>query len=653
MFMKKGLVLSLFLAAGLIGPNLATGAEENEKVMEKVVVTAGRVEEKAKNVTQAVTVISREEIEKYQYTDLGLMLRNYGVQVNSYSGSDSLSQFSLRGLRTPLFGQDVNSPILVMIDGRRAGTTNISMIPVVGVERVEIIRGPASVQYGASAIGGVVNIITKRGKDLQIAAEAGMGSWNSGKTMAGASGSFGPWDFSGGFSWQTTADDYTTGNNRRYRNTRLDNRYAYIVNTGLTFFDEHRIGASFTGVTSDRMGQPNDLAHNTLTPFTERDNNAVDFVYDGGYKEYGLSWKLRYFNAIDNYLSDGDPANPQFRSNANTKGSQAQINFSKGFLSLTAGLDWLSSDYRPDNDSRSEYDNLAGFILAKAMFFEERLILSAGLRYDDYTLRYEDKERKLDNVAPSFGLAVRPLDWLTLRGNYGEGFRIPAAQEVTGYSSTYMGWTTVYQGNPDLKPEKGSGWDAGFEVDYKALNLSGTYFQIDYDNKIATRPFGAGFQYYNIGGQTRYRGLEGQASVDVAQFFDWPFTLRLYGNITHLLTYDDDSGKQLRNVSDTSIGYGLNLLHPAAGLSADLRFTYFGYQNDLEYDPVTWASRPVRHGGQTTADFFISKTLWNWENAGTLSIKGEIRNIFNTDYSTIWGYPMPGRSFYIGLRYDY
>lgn len=654
--MKRLVAAAIIVACAGAAPPVAVAREEVEK-LPGVIVTADRIEEDAKNVTKFVTVIPREEIEKNQYQDLGRMLGNYGVQVSGYSPTESFSQIAIRGMRTTLFGDDVTSPILVLIDGRRAGTTNVSMIPMVSIERIEIIRGPASVQYGASAVGGVVNVITKRGgENLKVSAEAGLGSWETWRTQAGISGTEGPFDFAGGISWMTADRDYKTGDGRRYRNTEMDYRTAYAMNTGLTFLEEHRLGLSLLGVRSEKMGNPGDINYNTLTPTTDRSNHSVDVTYDGGSKKHGLSWKTRYYSVSDRYLWEDPPtAFSRSKTEGNTQGTQAQLSFSKGFLTLTGGVDWSNNEYRVVGSSNSEYDSLGGFLLAKAAFFDEKLILSSGLRYDDYTLKYEGRERSLDNVAPSVGLAWHAMEWLTLRGNYGESYRVPAAKEVTGFSSPgwgpYPGFT--YHGNSGLDPEKGKGWDAGFETAYKGFSFGLNYFQTDYENKIATRSYGSGSdrQYYNIDGTTKYRGIEGQAGYDLGEVFGWEFVLRPYASLTHLLKYEDETGRTLQNVRNTDLAYGVNFRYPSIGLEADLRFIYLGHQKETDFNSANYDE--LRTGGKTTADFFISKTIWNAEEAGTLSIKGEIRNLFDVNYETILGYPMPGRSYYIGLRYDY
>lgn len=645
----------IWVMAAAAPASVAT-ARESATTMEKVVVTAGRTEEKAANVTQAVTVISREEIEKHQYQDLGRMLRNYGVSVNSYTANESLSQISIRGIKTPLLDDPMTSPVLVLIDGRRAGTANVSMIPMVSIDHIEIIRGPAAVQYGTSAVGGVVNIILKRGgEDPHLTLEAGGGSWDTWKTQAGASGSFQALDFAGGVSWLTVGRDYKTGDGRTYPNTEINSRTAYALNLGWNFLEEQRLGVTLLGLENDKMGNYSALDSpwgGTPRAYTDRSNHSVDVAYDGGHSDYGLQWKLRYFNTRDKYRYEDPASFYHSTAQSNNQGSQVQASWTRGLFTLTGGVDWLDNDYRAhQNQSKSQVENVAGFLLGKAVLLDERIILSAGLRYDDYTLKFEDKERDLDNTSFSVGAAWHALDWLTFRANWGESYRVPTGMEVAGYRDPSFG--TEYYGDPNLKPEKGLGWDIGWEINYKTLNLGLTYFQIDYKNKIAYRSEGRNYQYYNIDGKTKYRGMEAQAGVDVGEFFEWPFLLRPYLNLTRLFTYKDASGHTLQNVRDTDLAYGLNFQYPSIGLEADLRFTYFGHQKETNYNTYEYPNPVVRTGGFTTADFFISKTLWEWEKAGTVKVTGEVRNIFDKEYSTMLGYPMPGRSFFLGLRYDY
>lgn len=651
----------VYAVAAAPAPVSAAGAEagENTVTLEKVVVTAGRIEEKAKNVTQSVTVISRTEIEKNQYRDMAGLLRNHGLQVDSYGLNSSLSQVSMRGVRSSGLGtHGLDGQILVLVDGHRVGTDNISMIPMVNVERIEIVRGPAAVQYGTSAIGGVVNVITRRGTETpSIMAEAGLGSWDTYKAKGEASWAKGPFDFSGGVSY-ITSNDYRYGDNKRFHNT--DTRYdvGYNLNFGLNFLDEHRIGVTMLGVRADAMGSPG-YYDDIKDEYTDRSTHSFDVNYEGGYKDAGLSWKTRYFNGENNYLSDerfnaGGPN--YFKSGTRYQGAQGQVTFSKSFLTLTGGSDWNNYDtrfwgayYSPHE--HSEYDNLGLFALAKLAFFDERLILSGGLRYDEYTLKVQGEENDMYKTTPSAGIAFHATDWLTFRGNYGESYRVPQATELLGFKGMI-----TYIGNPNLKPEKGKTLDAGFEIDHKSLNIGMTYFRTNYKRKIVSvwDPVTWDTTYVNQEGKTKLRGIEAFASYDIGEAFAWDFSLRPYVNLTRMLKNRDFEGKKTRNISDLDLAYGVSFSHPKIGLDMDLRFTYYGKQDQTDWNSNSKTyGDTVEIGGRTIVDFFISQTLHEWNDAGKLSLKAELRNITDDKYAMIKDYPMPGRSFYLGLRYDY
>ncbi len=635
------------------------GAKQDPAQLETVVVTAGRVAEKPTAVPQAMTVIPQEEIKKHQYQDLGGLLRNYGIQVDSYSPNQASSGITMRGMRSNLFGNDLQGGVLVLVDGRRAGTSNISLIPTVNVERVEIIRGPAAAQYGSSAIGGVVNIITKRGGATpSVAAEAGYGSWDTMRALGEGAWAYGPVDFSGGVSY-LSANDYKTGDDKRYRNTGLDHNVGYSFNAGLNFLDEHRLGLVIQGVDGNDLGNSGDFRNITPEAYLNQYNRSLDLSYEGGRKDAGLGWKARYYHG-NNYYRSSDPVWGNSKTQTEFQGAQGQVSFTKSFLTLTGGGDWqkyrtrLLADYNLETQA-STYNVGAGFLLAKLAFWDDLLIVSGGLRYDKYYVEANDDKTDFNHSSPSLGLAVNPLKWLTLRANYGDSYQAPSAQQLLGFDG---GAWSRYIGNPNLDPEQGRGWDAGFDIHHKSLKLGLTYFWTDYKDAIADRAVPGSFtdrEYYNMDGKTKYRGLEAQASYDIGEFFEWPFMLRPYVNMTYLFKFHNDELDMDRpNVSNMNLTYGLQLNHPGIGLDVDLRATYFGHRKEQDYimGSSTYGEI-VRKGGETVVDLFATQTLYKWDGAGTLSLKGEIRNMFNVNYDAYMGYPLPGASYWLGLRYDY
>jgi len=131
--------------------------------MEEVVVTATRVEEPKKDVSSSVQIITAEDIKSSTAKDAGDLIAFSGVgHIHKYSGALT-GMIEIRGLTTDAMSDPLTSRVLVLVNGSNAGTVNLAKIPVDDIERIEIVKGPASVLYGSSAMGGVINIITKQG----------------------------------------------------------------------------------------------------------------------------------------------------------------------------------------------------------------------------------------------------------------------------------------------------------------------------------------------------------------------------------------------------------------------------------------------------------------------------------------------------------
>jgi len=641
--LASAVTLGLFCTA-------APAMAEVDRTADTVVVTAGRVAESQKNVTQSMTVITSEEIEKNQYQDMGHMLLNYGIEIGGYgSPNQGDGEIRIRGMGSSTMDTTMQSGVQFLINGHRVAMINISTLPLVAVEQVEILRGPASVQYGNSAIGGIINVILKRGTEIpQASVEFGAASWDGWRAMAGGSGKFSMIDFAGGVTWSSQNDNYTTGNGTEYPYTSHNDKINYALNFGVNFLDDHRLGFSLVGNDySDMQGNELPLAQADNVTKWNTDSYAFAFDYDGAYTPLGLIWKLGYHNSRqkkDNYYSSYGPS----YTREEMQGINGQLSWKYDFLTLTGGLEWMDYSYEGSySNGLQELENISAFLLGKVALFDERLILSAGTRYDTYTQGLNGKEENLSNVSFSGGVAYHALDWLTFRANIGQSYQVPVGTELVGGFKYYDGSDII--GNPDLDPEEGFGWDIGFEVNYNGFNAGLTYFWTDYKNYIALVPFAGNQRYENLDGTSKFRGIEGQASYDLGQAFDWDFMLKPYVNFTHYLTFDDYKGQEITGIPDWTAGFGVAYSHPDLGLNVDLRFVYVakntGYDSSI-YD-YRWTDDAL------TADLFISKVLWDMKDAGKVSLKAEIRNLFDVEYEYTANYPMPGRGFYVGLRYDY
>ncbi len=631
--------------------------------LDEVVVTASRVEEKAKEVAANVTVIDEEEIEASGSRTLGEILAEKAVgHIQDYPGA--LTAIGIRGFRTETHGNDLMGHVLVLINGRRAATGNAAKIMIRNnVERIEIIRGPASVQYGSAAMGGVVNIITKRGADNSAFVEGGLGSWGYDEEGIGLSANAKGIDFYGVVEHRSM-DDYDTARGDRYENTGFSRQENVYFSLGYEFLPGNRIGVIYNDYDGDGIGSPSPPAKNDLDDYKDSGNESIDFMYEGRTPDGTFSWMARYFDGEDeNTWFDRMASDPTgwdngipTRARTDQKGAQAQVAFDTDHVGLVAGFNW--DNYEIDatyNPKKSEYDDTAGYLLGKLRFLDERLIFTGGFRSDWYDVEMKDPQGRNEDdhkITPRLGVAFLLTDYLKLRANYGEGFRMPAADELA-YDNTSRG--VRYLGNPDLDPEKSETWEVGFDLARRSFNASMTLFRTDFKDKIqsVSRP-GPIMTWENIGGAD-IDGLEGEVSYDIGGFFPWGYEIRPYANCTYLFKYEDDqTGRNLLYTERVNVSYGLQVSN-RKDFTAALNLAYTGEKdvNDwLNAGPPTWVAPVVEEGGFTVATLTMSKKILDLDRFGGLTLRGEIRNLFDKDYEYVKDYPMPGRSFFLGLRYD-
>ena len=653
--------IAVFLT-GLLVCTVSANGQENGQVdeakiqtLEPVVVTAGRVMEKKEDVTTNISVYTAEDLEKNSVGDLSDLLIKEGFMIREYP--NSTISVGIRGFTTETHGNDLASHVLVLINGRRAGTGNLAKISMDNVERIEIIRGPASVQYGASAMGGVVNVITKKGqKGFTASVEGTLGSWNFEKTKADISGGFKKFDFTVSAS-KSSQGDYETADGTRYYNTGYDSKENINFGAGFTFLPNNRVGFNFSHYKGDGIGSPDCLSSNNKVQYVDHALQSFDINYEGQTLSGFLLWNVRYFNGKDEYETF-DPAkgiSPTYYRDTDHQGLQAQITAQWNIAHITGGIDW--TDYSIANTytlpgEKNTYENYAGFIMGKLKLFDDRLVLSAGGRYDDYDVKGDNGRSKGEtNWSTSFGAAYKLIPGLSVRANYAEAFRMPTADELfmlTDYSAFGFG---IWSGNEDLKPESSKTYEFGIDYSNGTLVTGLTYFYTKFKDKIsyAYIPATGINQYKNIEGAT-LAGFEGNLQFDLGELFKWESELIPYASFTAMTEYNDDSnGKNLQYVPAWSASWGLRFKNTDLGLVSRLNFTYFGEHDITDYEGTGATSL----GDDVVADFSISKRLFSFDKYGEFSLKGEITNLFNKDYALVQGYPSPGRTFYLGLNYTF
>jgi vitamin B12 transporter len=659
----------LVVMAGLLcSKGLLAEVQPRSFVGEEMVVTSSRVVEPKKNVTSNITIIGSDEIQESSAMDLGELLAEKSIgHIQKYPGMSTT--VGIRGFRSEAHGIDLRGKVLVLLNGRRIGTGNLAKISTENIERIEIIRGPAAVQYGSAAIGGIVNVITTKGKGTPaLFIEQKAGSYGFIKTTAGTSGSAGKFDFSGVVS-QSKMGDYKTGSGKKYLNTGYDDEKTGSFNVGYEFLPGNRIGVAYNQFEVGKAGAPSYLSQNDLDDYTVQNNHSLDVIYDGSTDDKRFTWMTRYFTGQDKYIffnpllsnpdfwDDGIP----YSKNVDHKGAQAQVTYNHDFIRATTGIDWVkyeevSTPYAP---FKSGYDNPAWFLLLKGFLLDERLVLSAGCRYDSYGLMYqrlvtsEQQQRTSDSITKQLGVAWNLPDNIKLRASYGEGFRMPATDELA--ANFVSPWGTHYVGNAALKPETSKSYEAGIDLFCNGLASSFTVFTTDFKDKIQSASIGGSATWVNLGGAT-ISGIEAEFSKSLQPFgADW--TLTPYVNYTCLTKYRDDSTNELLLYTpEWNATAGLRWLNQR-GFNGVFNIAYTGvtqvenYEDNIYPNPV----EVITKGGFGVANMTVSKNFTfddSRKHGKGLTISCEVNNLFDRDYQYAKGYPMPGRTVTFGIRGD-
>ncbi len=657
------LLIYIFILPGVVVAQDETNNVGDAVTMKEVVVSAGRVEEEKKEVTSNVLIIDDKEIRASSAHDLGDLLAENGIgHIQKYPAG--LTSIGIRGFRTETHGNDLKGHVLILLNGRRAGTGNVAKLMAKNIERVEIIRGPASVQYGSAAMGGIVNVITKQGKDEPgVFVEGILGSFHHEEGSMGLSGKVSGFDFSGSYTRESMHGDYDTGDGEKFANTGFDRKENISLNLGYEFLPGNRIGVIFNRYVMDEAGSPGYLSKNDLDDYTNNKNESFDIILDGGTSNGLFSWMARYFDGKDEdkwfdpaasdpdiFYDDGIPSEMKI----DQQGAQAQVSFDNELLLLTAGMDWVNYEIETSwTPEKIEYDNPAFFLLAKARLLEHKFIISGGLRYDDYEVEVIQPAGRTESdskLTPSLGFAYLLTDNIKFRVNYGEAFVMPGADQM---AADYMVGVTHYVGNPNLDPEKSRTYEGGIDFTYGPFNSSLTFFHTKFKDYIEDTFTAVGDKTWDNIGKATMQGLEGAFKCDIGVLFEWSLEVKPFVNFVYMTEYEDEETRDdLKYISDLNLSYGI-VVSDGKGFSSKLNFAYTGKQTVDDYEGGAWPTPEIRKGGFTVANFTIEKEILNFNEYGALTLKGEIINLFDKNYSYVKGYPMQGRSFFFGMRYDY
>ena len=603
----------------LLSGSSQTIAEDEilEVELQPLIIEASRFDLSTDESLRGVTVISSQELEERKPSSVMEALQYVpGLNIRQNGGRGSTSVVSLRGL--------AGEQTLIMINGvpiRNPASTsqiNLDFLPVGDIQQIEVMRGAQSVQFGADAVGGVINIVTQDAPSdpLRVTQDITVGSRDFWQTQTSIGGSYNGWTYLGYFSYEETngfsrqapryaeADDFESAHTSLQLGREISEighlEVIYRLRETQSDYDANSSDdpTSFSNEVSNFInvrGNFQILENLTSRPEFGWSNLDVDYHDSSGLESdtYNFDWETAY-TPMD-------------------------------ATTLISGLEYEYTKAASINEFSEETDLISFYALARQRF-SDAVTLEAGIRQDDYdsfgsVTTYQ--------VAAQWDIELTKT---SVFGSYGTSFRAP---RVADQLSTFDNSTIP---NPDLDPEAGEGFDLGFEQSLLDGMLKGgaTFYYIEVEDQIT---------YENIGSYGQFVNLDSVRSQGVEAFLDvkiWD-GLELHLNYTYTDAEDQSDNTPLSRIPSHQYSGILNYRFPEDRANVNFRGLYISQQPDKNIN-----SEDIENEKYTVFD--ISAEINVSEN---FSIYGSIENLFDADYATIMNYPAQKRTFFMGARYTF
>ncbi len=636
--MKKFIVFSAILFSFFVSSNAQSLKEYK---LEEITVSANRVETPALEVANTFTLITKEEIQKSGKSTLTEILREVpGISITEQGGPGRLSSIFTRGANT--------SYTLVLIDGVEVndpsspnGAFDFSSIPLANIERIEIVREPQSTLYGSDALAGIVNIITKKGGKNEYNLNAEAGSEKFVKTNLSASGSFGDLSYFLGYSFQQNegisviSEEYGAEELDGYSNKNIQANLQYKISDNINSsfnyrYTFHKTELDRSGKTGDDPNYDYDIEDQLFIYKLNASlfNKKVNTEFSAGY--------LKHLAHSKNLPDESDASSSQSYNNAN-----------KLKFSLINNLDIIENNlitFGIETEEEKAYTNYysksvwgefnSSFPESKArttgVFLQDKIsyhnfFFTAGVRYDSHN---NFGSVTTYRIAPAYYISSTSTK---LKATYATGFKTPSLFNL--FDPQY--------GNPDLKPEKSSGFDFGVEqfLLNGNLGLEAVYFENKFIDLIG---FDASFKPININ-KAKTSGYELSLTYKANSMFEAKLSYT-YTKAVDESEGADNNEQLIRRPKDKALLAVSFYPSNKIDLSASIRYIGKRYDNDFSVFP----SKRVELKEYTIADLTAAYHLFS-----NLKLYAKVDNIFDTKYEEVLYYGTLGRSFYFGLNITY
>ncbi|MEA3297227.1 MAG: TonB-dependent receptor [candidate division Zixibacteria bacterium] len=609
-----------------------------EEKTEEVVVTATRIETASSEVGSSITVITNQQIEQRQNTTVLEVLRTVpALDVVRSGGPGGQTSVFIRGAKSEhtlvlIDSVEMNDPIT---PGRSYDFANLTTD---NIERIEIIRGPQSTLYGSDAIGGVINIITKKGKGKPrgfVSAEGG--SFNTFTEKAGVSGGNQWANYSLGiYHWDTdgiSAANEKDGNHEKdgYENTSISTRLGVTPTENLDAdFILRYINAKADIDNSGGVGgdDPNNKAD--LEQLFFRTQVRLFLFNDLWEQKLGFS-----LTDLDrDYRNDTDADHPSDLDRSSYDGKILKFDWQHNLYlhetnTLILGIEneeekgkskyYSESAWGPYTSSFKEKTaRTTGYYLQDQVKLWDSWFTTLGVRMDDHSKFGSETTYR---IASAYLVQQTGTKF---KGTYGTGFKAPSLYQL--YSQ---------YGNQNLDPEESTGWDIGAEQSLfdKKLILGVTYFSNEFDELIE---FESGTSKYINVAEAEAKGVEVFASVRPIG------DLIFRASYTYTDTEDKETGKDLLRRAQNKFGLDVNYQFMDKG-NVNLSLVYVGKRDDNDYS--TWPATRVE-----LDDYVLANLAASYDITRNIQVFGRVENFLDEDYEEVKGFGTPELSAFAGCK---
>lgn len=664
--MKKKSLLSLVTIASLT----ILSANETTNLNDVTVTSASGFEQNIADAPATITVISGEELQRKSYTDVSDALKNVpGVNI---SGGGANQSIMIRGMSTDytLFlidGRPMQNADAFTPNGNLRGVQMNFLPSVENIERIEIIRGPASSLYGSDAMGGVINIITK--KDIN--------------------------KVSGGLSFEYLLADSSNDVNNNGSNTTffintpiIDKVLSLSLNGSYNYTQESDYEANNTESSgSDPEYKKKDLGVKfTLTP-NEYNTLTLGYKYNKQQRVYtpgkslGLtstnrgvvsvntvrdlkSYKENYFLnhefkdndfLVSSYINYDDARNPS-RTNASTGNGISSDTLtlnSQGTYFFESNTSTLGANYKKesltDGATNALNDDLLNMKAYQyAVFAENEWAIT-----DDLSLtfggRYDKNELFGGNFSPKVYAVYNLNDNFTLKGGVTTGYKTPTLRNTSpGFASVSRGGVSI--GNPDLQPEKSTSYEAGLAFNDPDLGLNGTLtiYKTLFKDKITRSDYvcqaNANCTYNGITYDPHQYGYKERINVDEAEIRGIELTTDY--NITEDLTY-----RHSYTYTDSEQKTGSSAGEPLNDISKHMFNVGLDWNVNNQLNVWTHANYRGKTANDGNPAYTLADTGLVYKVSNDITLKAGVYNLMNKkidkdDYSMV----LDGRKYSLSMN---